>query len=137
MFKQIAALFFAGVVLLLTPVNYVLAASDFAIGKKALDNKDYLAAVKAFRAGVAKGDKLSANALGEMYILGLGLGRDPVIACKLFFKGAQRGDLVAQHNYGVCVAKGDNLNAVEAVKWFNKAIKGGHKPSFCSLGNLR
>ena len=75
----------------MTTVNDSLAASDFAIGKKARDGRDYLSAARAFRAGIAKGDKQSANALGEMYILGLGVDKDPVTACELFLKGAKRG----------------------------------------------
>ncbi|HAA92767.1 MAG TPA: hypothetical protein DCE33_10000, partial [Rhodospirillaceae bacterium] len=54
-------------------------ANEYATGKKALDNQDYLKAVKAFRAGIAKGDKKSPNALGEMYVLGLGVDKDKTL----------------------------------------------------------
>ncbi|HAA92766.1 MAG TPA: hypothetical protein DCE33_09995, partial [Rhodospirillaceae bacterium] len=59
-------------------------------------------------------------------------------ACQLFLKGAKRGDASAQHNYGICASKGKagKANPAEAVKWFGAAIKQGHKPSYCALGNL-
>ena len=136
--RKIAPLISLGVFLFVTTVNDSLAASDFAVGKKARDGRDYLSAARAFRAGIAKGDKQSANALGEMYILGLGVDKDPVTACELFLKGAKRGDVLAQHNYGICAAKGKGgkPNPREAVKWLNKAMKSGHKPAFCALGQL-
>ena len=119
-------------------VGGALAASDYETGKKARANQDFVSAAKAFRRGVAKGDKKSANALGEMYVLGLGVEKDAVTACKLFLKGAKLGDPMAQHNYAVCSAKGKTgkPNPAEAVKWYDKAMAGGYKPAFCALGDL-
>ena len=113
-------------------------ANDFEAGKKALDQKDYLNAVQSFRAGVAKGDKQSPNALGELYVLGLGVDKDKGIACRLFLKGAKRGDAAAQHNYGICMAKGkaSEPNYSKAHKWLSSAMDQGYKPAFCELGNL-
>ncbi|MDA0655505.1 MAG: tetratricopeptide repeat protein [Proteobacteria bacterium] len=137
-FGRLSALISAAACVFLFTVGGALAAGDYEAGKKARANQDFVSAVKAFRKGIAKGDKKSANALGEMYVLGLGVEKDAVTACQLFLKGAKLGDPMAQHNYAVCSAKGKTgkPNPAEAAKWYDKAIAGGHNPALCALGDL-
>jgi TPR repeat protein len=115
-----------------------LAQSDYEKGVEARKNRDFLGAAKAFRAGVAKGDKQAPNALGELYILGLGVDRDAELGCRLFAKGAERGDPAAEHNYGVCLEKGKagKPDPAGAFKWYSKSVAANHTAAFCALGEL-
>src|SRR5579863_3547103 len=107
-----------GVVLFLGVSTFALA--DTAAGLKALESKDYSAALREFKAGVDRGEPDAQFNLGIMYARGLGVEKDIAEAWRLFQLAAAQGNAQAQFRLGVRSAQGWGVqqNFVEASEWY-------------------
>ena len=72
-----------------------------------------------------QGDPAAQNDLGNIYLNGDGVTRDPDRACSLFLKAAEKGLALAQFNLGVCYLDGIGVpkNEGQAFLWFLKAAR--------------
>ena len=83
-----------------------------------------------------QGDAKAQLALGECYIIGYGIEKDPREAVKWFRKVAEQGNAKAQCNLGWCYdnGKGIEKDFSEAVKWVRKAAEQGYAKAQYNLG---
>ncbi len=80
---------------------------------------DYSAAVQNIHDAAAKGSAEAQNALGGMYVKGLGVEKNNVEAVKWFRQAAAKGSAEAQNNLGVMYTQGPEV-ALEYVKTARK-----------------
>ena len=94
-----------------------------------LDRGYYRAAAQRLQELEPEGDSRVLTTLANLYLLGLGVGKNPVEAAKLYSRAAFSGDVEAQvnmghiYNAGLGVAEDPNL----AYAWFNLARNNGSK----------
>jgi TPR repeat protein len=104
--KKFALLTTAG--LLLSMQVEIVAAASITAAQRALDAKDYPAALNELRPLAKDGDATALNLLGQMYENGWGVDADDEQARRYYEQGARLGDL-------------DSVNSLRALK--NKAYK--------------
>ncbi len=100
------------------------------VGLRAADTSEQQMA--ASRAAAEKGDAEAQYKLGERYLTGTGVKRDPQEALKWYQKAAEQGYAPAQFRLsGRLLAKGDQQ---EAVKWLRKAAEQEYANAQYALG---
>src|SRR6266404_3807840 len=84
---------------------------------------DYAIALTLLRPLAEKGNAASQNALGGMYLNGLGLAQDSAAAAGWYRKAAEQGNADAQNNLGAIYENGEGVTQdyVRAHAWFNVA----------------
>lgn len=72
--------------------------------------------------------------MGWFYLNGIGVARDVKLACKWYRESARRGKSKAMFSLGqIAYDEGDYL---EALRWFERALKKGHHRSGYFIGKL-
>jgi TPR repeat protein len=84
------------------------------------------------------GDPHAQFQMGDLYMNGHGVGRDPAAAATWYRAAAQQGDAVAASNLGVLYASGRGVpqSDAEAVNWFRKAADAGDAGGENNLGSM-
>ena len=122
--------------LLTGPVSSDASAADFETGIRALQEKDYAAALSEFKtladAGVANAEFM----VGVMYEYGYGVDADAATAAKWYRRAANRGLASAQYNLSVFyqLGRGVELDLAEAVRLSRMAAEKGHAVAQTNLG---
>ena len=70
----------------------------FDAGRRALTNKDYLAAYRWLQDAAQRGHAQAQTSLGLLYAHGLGVAMDEELALAWFARAAEQGDVAAQTN---------------------------------------
>ncbi len=94
--------------------------------------------VKAALQAAQHGDRDAQFQMGDRYMTGRGVARDPAAAAAWYRAAAQQGHAVAASNLGVLYANGWGVkqNDAEAVSWFRKAADAGDAGGRNNLGSM-
>ncbi|KAF2458269.1 hypothetical protein BDY21DRAFT_342020 [Lineolata rhizophorae] len=87
-----------------------------------------------FKRGVEHGDSLSQYSLGLMYLHGLGVPRDPVLAAEYLAPAADQDQASAQVLLGALFL--DQGDVSTAIRYFETAARQGHIEAFYYLAEL-
>lgn len=101
-----------------TPDRLEQASADYARG-------DVAGAAKAIRALADEGNAKAQAILGDMYMHGDGVPKDPAMAVQWYRKSAEQGWPGGQLNLGVCYEKGAGVtkDLGQALQWYRKAAE--------------
>src|SRR6266478_4458667 len=116
-----------------------------AVGAQAGQYEDAIAAAKSgdyaivltlLRPLAERGNAASQNALGGMYLNGLGLAQDSAAAAGWYRKAAEQGNADAQTQLGDMYAGGEGVRQEykEALKWWQLAAAQGNARALNNLG---
>ena len=85
-----------------------------------------------------RGDAEAQFQIGDLYMTGQGVERDPAVAAAWYKAAAQQGHAVAASNLGVLYAEGRGVkqNDAEAADWFHKAADAGDPGGENNLGSM-
>jgi TPR repeat protein len=88
------------------------------------------------RASALEGDADAQFQLGNKYVIGDGVEKDPQLAVRWYMEAAERGHRLAAHNLGRCYLTGEGVakNPQEAFKWFKIAANQGYVNSMIAVG---
>lgn len=100
--------------------------------------KDRTSALELFKKSAEQGFALAQNNLGDCYLKGEVVQKDPAKAVSWYKKSAMQGNLWAQSSLGDAYANGIGVdkNISEAIKWYEKASAQGDKRANLILANL-
>lgn len=89
---------------------------------------DYATAGRIYRDLAGQGHADAQNALGDMYLKGLGVSRNEREALRWFRRAAALGQAGAQFNLGQLYLKGVGVDQdlLEAARWYSRAAEQGH-----------
>lgn len=118
--------------LLLTAVAAPAAGDEeqrFAEGLAAYDAGDFETVIEAWQPLAEAGHLEAQVSLAEVYLSGLGVAADPVLAVAWYRRAAESGDPVAQLNLGDLYARGLGAarDPVEAFAWLDLAAQQGKR----------
>ena len=84
------------------------------------------------------GDRDAQFQMGDIFMTGRGVARDPAAAAAWYRAAAKQGNAVAAGNLGVLYANGWGVpqNDAEAVSWFQKAAAAGDSGGANNLGSM-
>jgi TPR repeat protein len=90
------------------------------------------------KAKAENGDALSQLILGQMYIEGYGVLKDPKEAARWWIKAAEQGNALAQFSLAKKYQGGKGVlqDHKEAVRWYRKAAEQGYGPAQLDLGEM-
>ncbi|MSO71019.1 MAG: sel1 repeat family protein [Alphaproteobacteria bacterium] len=128
----------AGVLAVLFALHAGVAWADFGAGVRAWAKGDYAVAIKERQPLAEKGEARAQHALGQLYLAGDGVRRDPRAAADLFKRAADQGLADGQFALGQMIRDGVGMSADPhaAGGWFLKAAKQGHAGARYALGAL-
>jgi TPR repeat protein len=136
-------------------VTEIMASADAANKRK-----DYAEARRWYLKAAEQGDSRAQNNLGAMYNDGLGVARDSSAAMKWYRMAATGGNVQAAKNIGdlyavaavpamckdaasgevslgcVWIPHPNDLNELQAVKWYRKAADGGNAGAMTNMGRM-
>lgn len=100
--------------------------------------KDYVQAIKCFRAAAEQGHAVAQYNLGTCYQEGKGVTQNYAEAVKWIRKAAENGHSSAQHNMGDSYYYGHGVSkdVAEAIKWYKKSAEQGHMSAQNRLGDF-
>lgn len=100
--------------------------------------KDYVQAIKCFRAAAEQGHAVAQYNLGTCYQEGKGVTQNYAEAVKWIRKAAENGHSSAQHNMGDSYYYGHGVSkdVAEAIKWYKKSAEQGHMSAQKALGDI-
>ena len=106
------------------------------IGLQHLEKGDFSNAIRIIEKGAGMGEPFSSLLLGECYLNGLGVKKDPVRAFEICRTVALSGDPMGLYALGCCheYGLGTETNYIEAVKVFLKASEFLFPPALYELG---
>lgn len=106
-----------------------IAHADFLEGKKSYDNKNWRRAIVLLRPLAEQGDARAMVLLGNMYLDGYGVERDPTEAFMLYRRGAERNNADAMLATATLYQTGNGipLNTRLAIMWFERCAKTGNQ----------
>jgi TPR repeat protein len=113
-------------------------ADDFSAGLAAYDRKDYVAALKTFRALSLEGNSDAQYSLGLMLDTGRGVSQDHAEAIKWYRLAALQGHANAQFMLGLKydIGRSVSQNYPEAEKWYRLAAAQGNSSAQYNLGGM-
>ena len=122
--------------LLAGPLSVGAAGANFEAGVRALQEKNYAAALHEFQSLAASGVANAEFIVGVMYENGYGVEANPAVAANWYRRAAERGLASAQYNLSVFyqLGKGVALNLSEAAKLSRMAADRGHAAAQTNLG---
>lgn len=102
--------------------------AGFDEGHKAYSDKNWAEAIFHLRPLAEKGDARAMVLLGNMYVEGLGVSRDPKEAFSLYYRAAVRNNTDAMVMVGALYQRGLGApkNPRYAAEWFGRAARLGH-----------
>lgn len=112
------------------------AAQGLELGREAFDDGEYLTALGVLEPLAHEGAPEAQFLIGEMFLHGYGIPRDPIEAARLIRSAAKQGHAEAQfalsglHSVGLGVKKDARL----AAQWNLKAAKQGHGEAQLQMG---
>ena len=85
-----------------------------------------------------RGDPNAQFQMGDFYMTGHGVARDPAAAAAWYRAAAQQGHVIAASNLGVLYAEGRGVQQSdgEAINWFRKAADAGDAGGENNLGSM-
>ncbi|WFQ80832.1 MULTISPECIES: tetratricopeptide repeat protein [Xenorhabdus] len=86
-----------------------------------------------------KGESEAQNAMGYLYMEGLGVSKDGVIAMEWLMESALQGNTAAQNNIGQLYWYGNNgveRDQAKAMQWFLKSVALGDDYAHLNLGMI-
>ena len=106
--------------------------------QSAYDKGDYAAAARMFRELATSGNAFAQSVLGELYMKGRGVARDPAEAVAWLKKAAAQGQVLAEVNLGACYESGLGVpkDTAEAARWYRKAAEQGDPGAQRYLGDI-
>ncbi len=92
------------------------------------------------RTNAEKGNAAAMNILGDFYFNGEHVGKDYTEAIKWYKKAAEKGNVSAMCNLGICYQYGfgasiNDENLALAIEWYKKAADQGYARAQYHLGN--
>jgi uncharacterized protein len=109
------------------------AGADLAAAKRAYQQKDYAAAFKESTVLARQGNADAQFILGQMYLMGQGVLKDPDQAIKWFKASAAQGNADAQFYLGSYYLL-PQRDIAEGVKWLRLSAEQGHQDAQYLLG---
>lgn len=96
-------------------------------GRKNLRDGHYRVAMAQYRPQAEAGDAQAQVVVGNLYLLGLGVARQPMTAARWYLRAALAGHIPAQINLGQLYASGWGVprDTAKAVGWFYLAANAG------------
>ncbi len=93
---------------------------------------------RALQQAAERGDSNAQFQMGDLYMSGRGVDRDPAAGAAWYRAAAQQGHAVAASNLGVLYANGWGVQPsdTEAVNWFHKAADAGDAGGENNLGSM-
>ena len=82
---------------------------QFKKAKSYEESNDFQNAAKYYRKAAERGHAMAQKNLGNCYLDGKGVEKDPAEAVKWYRKAAEQGLAMAQTNLGVCYANGEGV----------------------------
>ena len=125
-------------VLVLGLVIVSRARAEFDDGLIAFDEGDHATAPVIWQPLAEAGDADAQNALGDMYLYGRGVPRDPTVAIDWYERAAAQGHAGAQNHLGVIHANGYGVavDRVTAFMWWKLAAERGNNDASHALSVL-
>lgn len=113
-------------------------ADDLESGVEAYNQGNYQDAIDAWMPLADEGNRDALFNMGQLYRMGKGVPRDPVMAEYFYRKAADKGHLAAQGNLGTLYYFGfeDSPRVASAIRWWQQAAKGGDARSQYMIGIL-
>jgi len=135
--KQGASILAAVALVAITAIAPV-AAGPLEDGLTAYRERDYAAALEAWRPLADKGEPAAQYRLGMLYAEGKGVAQSDATAALWFARAAEQGNADAQYNLAVSFAEGLGVakDDAAAVKWFRRAAEQGMPYAQLNLGLL-
>ena len=125
---------------------FFVSASVFAInayaglqeGVDAIIRSDFATALKIFHPLAEKGNVAAEVNLGNLYMKGLGVEQNYLLARHWYLKAAEQGERIAQSKLGILYYYGLGIDKdpAEAARWFQKAAEHGETSAQSILGSL-
>jgi TPR repeat protein len=121
-----------------TAANPTNPADALAKARVALDNKDYVEAMRWFRQAADQGSPSAQTHVGYLYEKGLGVPQDYAEAMRWYRKAADRGSAVAQRDIGSLYQRGAGLpqDYAEAMRWYRLGADQGSPGAETNIGYL-
>lgn len=115
---------------LLSAAGLLCASSD--AQQSAAAPKDF----QEYRARAESGDAAAQYHLGNSYLQGEGVEKNPTEAVKWFRRAAEQNLAAAQLGLGACFARGEGVprDRVEGLKWYRRAAEQGNAIAQFNLG---
>jgi hypothetical protein len=125
-------------IFLLLPLLTGECQADLAMGLEAVEAAQWNKALTIFRSLATDGDPNAQVNLGNMYMRGLGVQQDYVIASNWFAKSAHQGNITAQEKLGIMFywGLGNPTDHAEAALWFLRAAEQGSPGAAMILADL-
>ncbi len=119
-------------------VASIARADSFSDGTTALRNKDYAAALAAFKTGAEAKDPRCMDRLGGLYMEGHGVEKDYAEGVKWIRRSAELGDRDGMSDYGVAFGSGRGVpqDYALAMKWYTDAGMKGNPTALNNIGGL-
>jgi hypothetical protein len=113
-------------------------ASNLAAAEEALHTGDNAAAVKILEHQYQQGNFEAGFRLADLLLKGQATAADPARAFAIFTTLAQEGEVLAEHNLGVCheYGNGTPVDYTQAEAWYRRAARHGSLPALFSLGAM-
>ena len=106
-------------------------------GTAAMIRGDWPAAVKLLQPLAEQGNAQAQVDMGDMYMFGHGVKKDPAKALTWYRKAADQGNAAAELNVGRGYeAEGPNKDMPEAMKWILRAADQGYGPAQLALAGM-
>jgi TPR repeat protein len=102
------------------------------------DKPNYPRAVAQFQSAAGLGHAQAQGMLGQCYLKGRGVKRDPRKAADWLTRAALQDDKIAQFNLGTLYTAGEGIahNPTVAYRWYLKAAAQGHTAAMANIGVL-
>ncbi len=107
-------------------------------GVDAIIRSDFATALKIFHPLAEKGNVAAQVNLGNLYMKGLGVEQNYLLARHWYLKAAEQGERIAQSKLGILYYYGLGIDKdpAEAARWFQKAAEQGETSAQSILGSL-
>jgi hypothetical protein len=112
--------------------------ADFQAGLVAIAQRDFPAALQAFKPLAEQGNAAAQVNLGNLYMKGLGVTQNYPEARRWYRSAADQGERIAQSKLGILFYHGLGVekDPTEAARWFQKAANQGVVSAQSILGTL-
>lgn len=102
--------------------------STFEAGRLAFESGEYQGAYSQWQPLAQAGDARAQDALGQMYLNGVGVRRNYFTAFDLFYRAASAGSAEAQYHIALMYLEGRGVsrNHLQAMKWFKRSATQGN-----------
>lgn len=112
--------------------------ASYALGRIYNDQKEYQQAFFYFEKAAQKGHALAECRVGECYMLGFGVDKNPEESVNYFRRSARQNNAAALNWLALCYENGDGVdkNVSEAIRNFHQAAQLGYPAAHFNLGRI-